>query len=34
MNLLTLSTATIANLKSFARANNLLPTGDLRLKST
>ena len=29
-----LSTATIANLKSFARDNNLLPTGDLRLKST
>jgi len=34
MNLSTISTATIANLKSFARANNLLPTGDLRLKST
>ena len=34
MNLSTISTATIGNLKSFARANNLLPTGDLRLKST
>ena len=34
MNLLTISTASIATLKSFARANNLLPTGDLRLKST
>ena len=34
MNLSTISTATIATLKSFARANNLLPTGDLRLKST
>ena len=34
MNLSTISTASIATLKSFARANNLLPTGDLRLKST
>ena len=34
MQLSNLPTATIASLKSFARANNLLPTGDLRLKAT
>ena len=34
MNLSTISTATLSTLKSFARANNLLPTGDLRFKST
>ena len=32
MNLSTISTASIATLKSFARANGILPTGDLRTK--
>lgn len=34
MNLSTLATAKFAQIKSFARANNLLPIGDLRLKAT
>lgn len=34
MQLSNLPTASISALKSFARSNNLLPTGDLRLKST
>ncbi len=32
MNLSTIATASIATLKSFARSNGILPTGDLRLK--
>lgn len=34
MNLSTVTTASIATLKAFARSNNLIPTGDLRLKAT
>jgi hypothetical protein len=34
MQLSNLTTATLAQIKSFARANGILPEGDLRLKST